>query len=595
MFYIKPANSVEENLVELLNTRAKRRVETGEFTFGTPQAITPDLSNGEKNTQLELTYVGEESLGGQTIVYYDRVDLGVYNGHHNLEDAQIEDGQTLGDVLSLVCNVVGLVRSQITSQSTLPSAGNTGVVEITPIADSVLYRGSFSFEVQNMTAALPSPTFHLSSRGAAAGTGAVFRSTKTNEILTKIGTVGSETDYSLNNDYSLYTNNTGSALRIPHTEVAGVLEADFTIELFLAVPTRDATTRMILGQWTTAAGTGQRLFIGMNSTSFNVAISDGVEYTSVNTPVASFALATWYHVAIVVNGNTLTVYLNGVSVGSATIAINRPADHVQDWLLGGQWTTASHDGGIRNESGDLRVDELAIYNYAKYTANFTVPEFLWDLPHGDSVRLSMEGAEPANEVTGTPLVLGGSAAFSTAEKTNGSQSLRLTDSGFGYATLPISESGHMKSGDFSIAFSVRPVTTIATTKHLLGIWQAVSQTITNCAWQVILAGSAIRFFFAPLRFSSAVIVVAGSVPTGAWSRCKIIRKGNNFTTYLNGVRQNSTSGTWENNAAMTVPNFLIGQQYGNAGVLPSNVQTPDVYMDAIRMRQGVETTVEAPV
>ena len=68
----------------------------------------------------------------------------------------------------------------------------------------------------------------------------------------------------------------------------------------------------------------------------------------------------WQHFAYVRNGTTITAYLDGISVGSATISTNFSA-------------TALSIGGLDNTSEYFTgyLSDIRIYSAAKYTSNFT--------------------------------------------------------------------------------------------------------------------------------------------------------------------------------------------------------------------------------
>lgn len=76
---------------------------------------------------------------------------------------------------------------------------------------------------------------------------------------------------------------------------------------------------------------------------------------------STLANNTWYHVALVRNGSTLTQYLNGVANGSVTVTTNTT---VSTAYIGRQQTSTFWNGSISN---------LRLVNNAIYTSNFTPP------------------------------------------------------------------------------------------------------------------------------------------------------------------------------------------------------------------------------
>lgn len=108
--------------------------------------------------------------------------------------------------------------------------------------------------------------------------------------------------------------------------------------------------------------------IGTSSswTGFNFFSRSGGSNTNVIDPTYNFQLNTWYHVAAVSNGTTLTQYVNGISVGSSSIAtwtdIGSP-------LYIGLCSISGYSYYFPGYISNLRV----VKGTAVYTGNFTPP------------------------------------------------------------------------------------------------------------------------------------------------------------------------------------------------------------------------------
>lgn len=92
--------------------------------------------------------------------------------------------------------------------------------------------------------------------------------------------------------------------------------------------------------------------------------------TELFTTAATLPLNQWNHIAQVRNGNTLTLYMNGVSVGSANVA---GRSYTQ---LGTGYSTAYVGGGYNSSTLNVWIGyqcESRISSIARYTANFTRP------------------------------------------------------------------------------------------------------------------------------------------------------------------------------------------------------------------------------
>jgi hypothetical protein len=72
---------------------------------------------------------------------------------------------------------------------------------------------------------------------------------------------------------------------------------------------------------------------------------------------------TWTHIAVVRNGSTTTLYINGTSAVSNTNAIYNGSSKLG---IGGRVDGAFYATGY--------IDDFRITKYARYTANFTAPD-----------------------------------------------------------------------------------------------------------------------------------------------------------------------------------------------------------------------------
>lgn len=154
---------------------------------------------------------------------------------------------------------------------------------------------------------------------------------------------------------SLAFDGTGDILTMPSSPNLSMGSGNFTYEFWLYI--NASNTCIFDTRATNNVTTGFTLLL--NNTP-KLAI-----YTNTTNLTCSTTLATstWYHVAVVRNGSTLTVYLNGTSDGSLTFTNNLSdsAFRVGQYIDG----TGSLNGYI----DDLRITK----GVARYTANFTPP------------------------------------------------------------------------------------------------------------------------------------------------------------------------------------------------------------------------------
>jgi hypothetical protein len=156
-------------------------------------------------------------------------------------------------------------------------------------------------------------------------------------------------------------------LTIPKSSVANFGTAEFTIEGFVWLQAERDDFGTIIGNYT-SFGSGALLFAaGMAATPGKWTLSyDGV-YPGISS-TASVTYQQWTHFAIVRSGSTLSLYINGTSVGSASVT-GANFDGT-----GTSFYVAASGDGLGNAGPNGYIDELRITKgVARYTANFTPP------------------------------------------------------------------------------------------------------------------------------------------------------------------------------------------------------------------------------
>ena len=107
-----------------------------------------------------------------------------------------------------------------------------------------------------------------------------------------------------------------------------------------------------------------------NNTGFNFYLrdnaSDIILLKEANGNASDYSTGTWYHIAVVRNGNTWTMYRDGTSVDSDTVADDYPNFASAPLTIGGEPTEGKYLDGW--------MDEIRIQNGEAYwTSNFTPP------------------------------------------------------------------------------------------------------------------------------------------------------------------------------------------------------------------------------
>ena len=79
----------------------------------------------------------------------------------------------------------------------------------------------------------------------------------------------------------------------------------------------------------------------------------------------------WYHIAVVRNGSTVTIYRDGISVGSGSDTVSHNPSTATTLMIGGGSATGFNNFYFNGYLDDLRITK----GYARYTSNFTPPTF----------------------------------------------------------------------------------------------------------------------------------------------------------------------------------------------------------------------------
>ena len=137
--------------------------------------------------------------------------------------------------------------------------------------------------------------------------------------------------------------------------------------------------------WVNTSGSGDYLGYGLNTGTLNPWLWNGANVLTTSTDVIP---NTWQHHAVVRNGTTLTIYLDGKSIGSTTDSTTFGAGS-QPFYIG--WNGGNDTQNTTGYISDLKV----VKGTAVYTSNFTPPTA--PLSHGGSTtKMLMNNKSDAN-------------------------------------------------------------------------------------------------------------------------------------------------------------------------------------------------------
>ena len=357
---------------------------------------------------------------------------------------------------------------------------------------------------------------------------------------------------------SAYFDGTGDYLSTPSTTNLAFGTGDYTIEawVYLSILGSD---RAILDTRATATDTG--LFLYVASTNLPSLFGNN---TTLVTGSTALAASTWYHLAVVKSAGTITLYLNGLSIGSAASAFSVTCPG--SVLIGRKLGSTINDwyGYI----DDLRITK----GVARYTAAFTPPSLPnptgYD-PYAPNVVLHLPMATDFNDSTGKTVTVNGNTVISTTVKKLGAGSGYFDGSG-DYLSTPTTTDLAFDTGDYTVESWVY-LSNLGTERCLLDTRATTTDT------GLYLYVSATNF---PSLFGNNAAIVTGSTTLVAstWYHLAAVKSAGTVTLYLNGV----SIGTAASAYTVTCPgSVVIGRKIG------STTNDWNGYLSNLRITKGV--------
>ena len=273
-------------------------------------------------------------------------------------------------------------------------------------------------------------------------------------------------------------------------------------------------------------------------------------------------LNAWNHIAVVVNGGTITVYLNGVGTVLGTVSGTPQASASVPLTIG-----AGNNSYINGYVSGLRV----VKGTAVYTSNFTPPTAPPTAITNTSLLMNFANANIFDQTGKVVLETVGDAKTSTAVVKYGSTSMAFDGSG-DYLLSP-SDPVFDFPGNFTIEMWVNFVNVNST-------WQSIISRAYGVAggWRLYKndGNNQLRWYS---NLTSVVLTTGSTLANNTWHHIAVVRNSGTVTIFIDGINRGSAA----NATSYTPGNYAleIGQ-----GVVTSTFPM-NGYISDLRITNGV--------
>jgi hypothetical protein len=298
--------------------------------------------------------------------------------------------------------------------------------------------------------------------------------------------------------------------------------------------------------------------VSLISYSGNFALNvGGNQSLSIGVPL----IAQWAHIAIVQNSTTVTLYQNGVSLGTITSSVNL-TDNIFKVGMTGSWSPIN--GYISN----LRV----VKGTAVYTAAFTPPTAPLTAITNTSLLLSGTNSGVYDATSKNDISTISNAQASTVQSKFGGSSM-LFNGTSDYLTAINTPNLQLGTGNFTIEGWVY-LTTGSTARGYISKGPSAATT----GWE--LRFNAANFF--RFEWTASFVVGTTAIPTNTWTFVTVVRSGTatgNVKLYVNGALYATSSVAVTTDFNQTDP-LRIGIDRAGTAFFPG-------YTDEVRITKGI--------
>jgi hypothetical protein len=336
---------------------------------------------------------------------------------------------------------------------------------------------------------------------------------------------------------------------------------DFTIE-FWWYPTTLASAQVLVYHTDDSGVVGVGEFVIVYNTSVGLRFYINNNQVDVQQGSTSgWSANSWYHIAAVRNGNTLTLYRNGTSIASGSVSGVTIGAAVVTQLMGETYDPLYSTGYFSN----YRV----VKGTAVYTAAFTPPSAPLTAITNTSLLLNYTNAGIYDATSKNDLETVGNAQISTTQSKFGGSSMYFDGTG-DYLSAKNNPALQLGSGDFTVEFWLYANSSSA--NHGL----VASDQTGSGYWAILIASNTI--YWQNVNGSSNLFSTRYSSYYNQWVHVAFVRYSGTTKLYLNGAYIAGAADSSNYNGAAGA--YDVGRDVDNGAYLTG-------YINDLRVTKGI--------
>ena len=374
---------------------------------------------------------------------------------------------------------------------------------------------------------------------------------------------------------SAYFNNGDSDyLEIPASADHQIYGGNYTVEAWLYPTAFNSENAVFLSKGTASA---REYHFSIHSSNFQVywSTDGGSSGSTTRNFSTSNNLNEWIHVAITKSSNTITVYKNGVSLGTGTFTSIHSTNNVT--TVGRLWQYTGINHQFRGYISNLRIVKGSVV----YSGNFTPPTSPVTAITNTKLLLNSTDSKIFDASQSVKrLTIGGDAIASSTQQHFSENTLYIEDGDSDFVEISEEQTKKLTiyDDDYTVETWLYPTNFNATYNYFIS--KGVSPNSRE--WAFSISASDIRVYWSTNGSSSGDTVIAGTVSNSLnqWVNLTFTKIGNNVSIYKNGTHINS--GTF-NSIYSGDRKLTMGRLWQYTGIAHSY----DGYIHDLRVSKGI--------